>query len=66
MQGWWDWGKVNQCMFYRRWTGLGWIPPGESCEEDNMNIIPIYVICITRQGLILVITLYFIKSLLCL
>ena len=71
MQGWQDWGKVNQCMFYRRWTGLCWFPPGESREEDNagtdnMNIIPIYVICITRQGSILSITLYFIKILFCL
>ena len=34
---------------------------GESCEDnagtDNMNIIPIYVICITRQGSILLIRL---------
>ena len=48
---------MNQYVFYRRWTDRPLLPPGESCEDnagtDNMNIIPIYVICITRQGSIL-------------
>ena len=58
MQGRFEDRENEPVMSYRRWPGLSWCVPAwgeveDNAGTDNMNIIPIYVICITRQGSIL-------------